>query len=459
MKFFATEKIGSKRQTTPEGYLLIEGTPIARTGTQKYLPEELGNKIEPNADGYVDVLRTPEEVFNPISLASFNGKPFTNDHPNDLIGPLTWRDLALGVVMNPRQGADELADHVVADILICDRYAIELIGAGKVELSNGYNAEYFETGPGTAEQRNILGNHVALVSEGRCGPTCAIGDHSKCNGNKEKDMTTKTLRDRLMATLGVKDKAGLETALDKALTDEGAGGLHIHLPGGADSEGEDPMESFGKRMDGMEAALKTCTDYITAKAAEDKAMKDKASKDAAEAEEKRKKEAGEASAEDKETASELEEEAPSGTGDKARIATDSAYLVDAFQASIALGEILVPGFSPPTFDKAAAPKLSLKSICDFRKKVLDAANLTTDGKVIIADLLGGKVLDTAKMSCGQTRQMFFGAAAAKKQLNNNGGRTVDNGQQAKPSKAIRSLADLSRRAEEIYNTKPGAKAN
>lgn len=453
MKFFASEKLGSKRQTTPEGYLLIEETPVARTGIQIYLPQELGNKIKGDANGEVKITRSPEEVFSPVSIASLNGKPFTNDHPNDLVGPLTWRELSRGVVMNARRGEGELADHLVCDLLITDYAMIELVNSGKVELSCGYNAEYLDTGVGTGEQINIVHNHLALVGEGRCGPTCAISDHSKCNPNNPNPETKmkRTLRDKLMGALGVTDKAGLEKALDEAT--EG-GGLHIHMVGGADEEA-DPMEAFGKRMDALEGGMKTISDYITAKSAEDKARDEKAAKDAAEKEEKEKA-GGAEDAEKAETEKELEDEAPEGEAKEAKEAKDSRYLADAFQNSVAMAEILVPGFSAPSFDKAAAPKGSVKAICDFRKRVLDAAFTTTDGRVILNDLLGGKTLDTSKLSCAQTRSLFFGAAAAKKQMNNTGGgHTGDRAGLVVGAggKAIRSVGDLQRRANEIYSGK------
>lgn len=455
MKFFASEKIGSNRKMTPEGYMLIEGTPIARIGIQKYLPEELRNKIAPNADGYVDILRTPEEVFSPISIASYNGKPFVNEHPDNLIDAGSWRGLALGVIMNPRRGEGEYSDHLVADLMIYDEGAIMLVNSGKVELSCGYSAEYIETGVGTGEQTNIVGNHLALVGEGRCGPSCAIGDHAhvhslscNCNHKPEIHAMKTTMRQKLMNALGVSDKA----ALDKMLDEEGAGGVHIHLPGGVD---EDPMEKFSARMDGFEAGMKGLTDWMNEcrerdkKAADEKAAKDaeeeKARKDAAAAAET-------AKGEDARDEEELEKEAPEGTGDKARKATDSTYLADSFQQTVALGEILVPGFSPPVFDKAAAPKISLKSICAYRGRILDAANTTTDGKIIINDILGGKPLDVSKMSCDQTRSLFFAAAAAKKQLNNNGGRQHVGDVNGRPpeSKIIRSVADLQKFAHNHY---------
>ena len=77
MLFFAPEKITKNRRLTPEGFLLIEGNVIARTGVQVYTPDELGRKIPPGADGLVRIHRNADEVFDPASIASFNGKPLS----------------------------------------------------------------------------------------------------------------------------------------------------------------------------------------------------------------------------------------------------------------------------------------------------------------------------------------------------------------------------------------------
>src|ERR1700722_5371071 len=85
-RFFTTEQLGKSRSLTPEGFLVIQGTPISRIGAMTYLPEELfGDEAEkslralgiPDSDELI-VHRFPKDVFSPASLASFNAKPLVN---------------------------------------------------------------------------------------------------------------------------------------------------------------------------------------------------------------------------------------------------------------------------------------------------------------------------------------------------------------------------------------------
>lgn len=71
---------------TGEGFLICKNVPIARTGSQDYLGRELG-LTDGNSDKIIAVIRSPDEVFSESALASFEGKPVTNDHPPTLIGP------------------------------------------------------------------------------------------------------------------------------------------------------------------------------------------------------------------------------------------------------------------------------------------------------------------------------------------------------------------------------------
>jgi hypothetical protein len=64
-----------------------------------------------------------------------------------------------------------------------DKATIADVEGGKRELSNGY-ASLIDFTPGEtvngqhydAVQRQIRGNHVAVVDKGRAGPMCRIGD-------------------------------------------------------------------------------------------------------------------------------------------------------------------------------------------------------------------------------------------------------------------------------------------
>ena len=163
MRFYTTSDLGPARHLTPEGFLLCDSAVLARCGTQAYGPGET-----PIAGDFVSIERHPEDVFEPEAVASANGKPVVNDHPMDAWGnridvtPHNWRDLVVGVCQNPRRSTD---DFLVADLVIYDAGAIQLINNGKRQLSCGYDAEYENLGPNRGRQR--------AISARRCPPLCA----------------------------------------------------------------------------------------------------------------------------------------------------------------------------------------------------------------------------------------------------------------------------------------------
>lgn len=204
MKYYAPTKLSENISETPEGYLLCLAVPIARTGEMEYGKGE--TPLEVGDDGIVRVSRAPEEVFRPETIASFEGKPFTIKHPEDFVDPENWKDLAKGVMQNVRRGEGEDKDNLVADILITDSFAISLVKNGLRGLSCGYEAEYEQTGKGKGRQSNIIGNHLALVEEGRAGSQYAIND------SKGTSMKKQSLVERVKKAFGI--------ALDEAMKDE-----------------------------------------------------------------------------------------------------------------------------------------------------------------------------------------------------------------------------------------------
>lgn len=166
-------RIGSQIEDTPEGFLKCLNVPLARTGDQIYLAHEV--RGVPPKDGRVIAQRDAEEVFHPDAIESFRGKPLTDDHPWEDVGPSNYKDHLIGVVQNPRRGEAPYAHCIVGDLMVYDPDAIRKIKSGaKRELSCGYDAAYEVIAPGRARQVNIRGNHVSLVDQGRCGPECAI---------------------------------------------------------------------------------------------------------------------------------------------------------------------------------------------------------------------------------------------------------------------------------------------
>ncbi|MBS0877983.1 MULTISPECIES: DUF2213 domain-containing protein [unclassified Tatumella] len=183
MQYFFISRLGSSRFLLNDGSLLCKNVPIARTGSQLYSADDLP-KLEPDDDDEIVVERTPDEVFSPETLASFEGMTVTILHPEDdegnikFVDPDNWRELAVGHVQNVRQGTGSQSDLIIADLIIKDEAAISYIENGLREVSCGYDAEYKQTAPGKAKQYQISGNHVALVPNGRAGSRCAIGDRN-----------------------------------------------------------------------------------------------------------------------------------------------------------------------------------------------------------------------------------------------------------------------------------------
>lgn len=191
-KFFCPTKISENISETPEGYLLCKNVPICRTGVQDYGAGE--TPLEVGDDGIVRVYRDAEEVLSKQTIASFEGKAITIRHPDDFVGPHNWKELAKGTLHNVREAAevgDDGESCVLADLLITDSFAIGLVQNGLREVSCGYEAEYEQTGPGKGRQTNIVGNHLALVEQGRAGSSYAIRD-SKGKG---------TMREKILAAL------------------------------------------------------------------------------------------------------------------------------------------------------------------------------------------------------------------------------------------------------------------
>ncbi len=169
-------KISNNMLKTPENFLICYNVPVARTGVQKYLGKELGMDGE-EADKIIKVYRTEKEVFSPKTIASFEGKPFTDEHPSDWVTPLNFQVYGKGVVSNVRRGTGKENDLLLADIVVYSQQQIdEIENKWKREISCGYECEYVPYKDGYMQQ-NIVGNHIALVSAGRAGGRVAIKDN------------------------------------------------------------------------------------------------------------------------------------------------------------------------------------------------------------------------------------------------------------------------------------------
>lgn len=459
-RFYTANQLGPKRHFTPEGFLVCLDTPIARTGTLLYAPGEV--PIDPGRDGVIGITREPEDVFSDQAIRSFEGKPVTNDHPplGIKVDPKNWRQLAIGDVHNVRRGNGlDLDDqYLYADMVIKDAKAIQDVLDGKVEVSAGYDAEYEQLAPGRGRQHDIIGNHVALVDKGRCGPHCSIGD---------SDTMAKRASwfDRVMKAHRTHDTDGLVMELQKVpdmlgevISDDatpgiggGESGHQIHLnfngingpgkpspkmPTGDDGEddpqaaalaaktpgGADPAEeavpawasALMQRIETIEQAVMLLAQDESEEGdgnnlnepvgdpADDSGqmMPGKVGDDAGEIEGSQKK-------------------WPHGdpgtlNTDRARRARvgDSSSLAASFQDMIARAAVLSPGTRMPTFDADKGARLTVDAMCNFRRGVLARAWSTDDGREVIGSLYQKRKADFSRdaMTCDAVTVLYNGAS-------------------------------------------------
>ena len=165
-------KLSEHMTKTPDGFLICHSVPIGRLGVQEYLGQEIGMAYGQR----YEVERTEAEIFSAAAIASFEGKPFTNEHPPEEVTPDNASCYIKGAVKDVHRGQGEQEDLLLADIIVYDQQVIEQIEQGKREVSCGYECLYEPVGNNRYKQTHIVGNHVALVQKGRAGARVAIKD-------------------------------------------------------------------------------------------------------------------------------------------------------------------------------------------------------------------------------------------------------------------------------------------
>lgn len=400
MRFFTVQKLGPKRSLTPEGFLLCEEVPVARTGEMLYGPGEV--PVEPGPDGLIRISRTAEEVFRDATQASCMGKDVTLDHPDDFVQPSNFAMLTQGVMLNPRRGTGLADDLLVADLLIKHPASIKAVQEDEIEeVSLGYEADYEQVSPGRGVQRNIVVNHVALVERGRCGPRCAIGD------KEPEDMKTfdskpkgkRSFADRIRAAFMAKDaEAAEELANEAEAMDEESE---------AEREAREAKEKEAKTGDALSQILKTVK-ALDSRLAKIEARDEESEEErkAREAKEKEGKTGDDGDLTNAETAGKLNQaEVDLYTGDTAASIPSRA-------------EILSPGIKLPTLDSKMATADRAAALCKCQRKALDLAFQTDAGKAAIAPFLGGMTADFEKLPAALVHAAFMGASELMKAQNN-----------------------------------------
>jgi len=174
----------SSRTKDGNGWIEIKGNPLSKVGVFEYSGAQIDSSLIP--DKIYNVYRPEEELNNEEALASFRLLPWTDDHAmlgaeDEGLLPAEQKGIH-GII-----GEDVYFEdgYLKGNLKVFSDKLAALINNGKKELSIGYKCLYELTG-GTyngqrydAIQRQIRGNHLALVDEGRAGPDVAVLDNFK----------------------------------------------------------------------------------------------------------------------------------------------------------------------------------------------------------------------------------------------------------------------------------------
>ena len=164
------------RATIVEGGYLRAMPKVARTGIQIYHGRECGRHDMEK----VLVYRPLDAVFGADAIKSYTHLPVTLDHPGVPVDASNWKKFAVG----------ETGDEVLRDggtvrvpMMLRDAAAIAAVRDGKKQISVGYSCDVewcdgitHDGQKYDAVQRNIRGNHVAIVTTARGGPELTFGD-------------------------------------------------------------------------------------------------------------------------------------------------------------------------------------------------------------------------------------------------------------------------------------------
>lgn len=179
-----------KAITDGNGWREYPDNPISKVGVFPYLGRQIDESLE--AEKIYYVLRPEEELSRQETIDSFKLVPWIAGHT--MLGKVPTGKAAESVGISGVIGEKVYYKDgtLYGNLKVFSDGHADLISQGIKDLSLGYLSRY-ENSPGTYEgqaydfvQRDIRGNHLATVQNGRMGPTVAVLDSLTFNLEHEK---------------------------------------------------------------------------------------------------------------------------------------------------------------------------------------------------------------------------------------------------------------------------------
>jgi len=217
MKLAMDEALGSRtialdkktvRRYDGDGRLHLEKSHISKANVCEYLGSEIPDAAELGLqlDKLYRLYRDPQEIAK--AAATFNNIPILSRHV-----PVDARDHRPDLVIGSTGTDGGFADGFLDNSLVfwAGEAIDDIESEVKKELSSAYRYRADMT-PGTTPEgeaydgvmRDLVGNHVALVREGRAGPDVVVGDEAIDTNTTNGEVTMSKVRmQSLKATIAV----------------------------------------------------------------------------------------------------------------------------------------------------------------------------------------------------------------------------------------------------------------
>lgn len=203
------------------GYIPVSDRPLSKVGVFPYMGSSIGAE-DPNK--IYMVYRPAEQLSRPETINSFKLVPLIDEH--EMLGKDATAAEKKGIQGTTGEDIYFKDGVLYGNMKVFSESMKNLIEGGKKELSLGYKCKYifedgvFEGQKYDAIQTDLLGNHIALVSEGRMGKEVSVVDEALktvvtmdrqdiINIEKVEDMTKEEIQELL--------KDGVKSAMDEAL--------------------------------------------------------------------------------------------------------------------------------------------------------------------------------------------------------------------------------------------------
>lgn len=185
---------GTQRSYDKDGHLHVKMTNISKAAINPYRGREIPdwNTLGLEPEKIYRLLRHPDELakaastFNGKKLLSVHKETSANEHQKDLVVGATGSDavfehpyLKVSLVVWPQDDIDDIEDDVKKELSSAYRY--------RADMTPGT----YEGQPYDGVMRDIVGNHVAIVKEGRAGPDVVVGDSNQEIGRMKIVLTRK----------------------------------------------------------------------------------------------------------------------------------------------------------------------------------------------------------------------------------------------------------------------------